>query len=301
MPSSHPDGRDPRYDAHLAPTLADVPLNPRRRLRDGTESASTSASVSSSRSSSCGNALRGVKRTRSTRSDTDDVGANAEASRRLPALHPRLPRPEPHQAGDEEEVFTLSPDPNQAEMMDIDARDDERVPPGSSTAPDTEAGPSGPIPEHTEAKGDLSSDDEPLRRRSRSFSRPEHRGEGRATAPAANGDASGHDNSLESALADLHSSPHSNHNRSPSPASTSTSSGPRYTAQEKGKGRAIQRSVIDVSDDEHFDESIQFIESRAAAPIAISDDEPDMDKEPPEAAIDDESAISAFSEQIGLV
>jgi hypothetical protein len=51
-----------------------------------------------------------------------------------------------------------------------------------------------------------------------------------------------------------------------------------------------------MSDDDLFDESIQFIESRAAPPIDISDDEEEMHQEPPEAAIDEESAISAFSE-----
>ncbi|BEI85995.1 hypothetical protein CcaverHIS002_0602820 [Cutaneotrichosporon cavernicola] len=102
-------------------------------------------------------------------------------------------------------------------------------------------------------------------------------------------------NTIESDLTE-NSGSGSNSNRSPSPTSTSTSSGPRYTTREKGKGRAIPRGLIDVSDsddDDMVDESIQFIESRAAPPIDITDDYDEQ--EPPEAAIDEESAISAFT------
>lgn len=56
-------------------------------------------------------------------------------------------------------------------------------------------------------------------------------------------------------------------------------------------------SVVELSDDEGFDESIQFIDSKPAPPIDITDDAESMvEDELPEVAIDEESSISAFSE-----
>ncbi|BEJ16831.1 hypothetical protein CspHIS471_0602320 [Cutaneotrichosporon sp. HIS471] len=271
----HPPDHDPRYDAHLAPTLADVPLNPRRRLRDGTASASVSSRASS-------RSVRGMKRTRSARSDSEaDVTANAEASRRLPVLHPRLPCPDDVEGSDA------------GASQPLDVEDERRSRSGSRSAPrmsspEVEEGPAAPEQLEPEDGDTVSSDDEPLRR---------------SRFPSLLG-SQGHDssdphpdNTFESDLTENSGSGSgSNSNRSPSPTSTSTSSGPRYTTREKGKGRAIPRGLIDMSDgddDDMVDESIQFIESRAAPPIDITDD--DDEQEPPEAAIDEDSAISAFT------
>lgn len=336
-----PPHPDPRYDAHLAPTLADVPLEPRRRLRDGTASSGSSRRGSVSSRGSRTSYSRGVKRSRSTTESTEDsqgeTSAYAEASRRLPALHPRLPRAQDNgYSGDEARETRRSTSLANAGVEEgRDVAEDEARP--SSSRRETAS------PRHRDRAEVMvvSSDDESLfGLRSRSSPRPrasalssqrqsvDHDlGEEGAgldvkestprSPPLSTNDASNHapdshpdslqpdsylaDSSFDSTLTTSDGS-HPSHgsNRSPSPASSSTeSSGPRrFTAQEKGKGRAISRpSVIEMSDEDAFDESIQFIDSKPAPPIDITDDDETMvEEEPPEAAIDEESSISAFSE-----
>ncbi|GMK58375.1 hypothetical protein CspeluHIS016_0504070 [Cutaneotrichosporon spelunceum] len=277
-----PPDRDPRYDAHLAPTLADVPLNPRRRLRDGTASASGSSRASS-------RSARGRKRTRSALSDSEmDTSANAEACRRLPVLHPRLPR--------QDDGAATSPDAGPSQPMDVNGdefRSRSHPAPLASSLPEIEGSPaSEQVEAQEDARGDVSSDDEPLGQRSRNSPSLV----GRSLTNGLYGDLPNPGNTVDFDLLGLDSASTPNSNRSPSLSAASTTSGPRYTAREKGKGRAIQGSLIELSDDEDdvVDESIRFIEKRAAPPIDVTGDG-EVDLEPPEAAIDEESAISAFT------
>lgn len=77
-----------------------------------------------------------------------------------------------------------------------------------------------------------------------------------------------------------------------SPGSASSDEGPRrFTAQEKGKGRAMPPEVIEIPDDEPgMDESIQFLDHAPAPPRPA--------KEVPSAIAEDD-ALSAFSELVG--
>lgn len=255
------------------------------------------------------------------------MSVNAEASRRLPPLRPRLPR-----APLEDALFSSDDEtPVRRRSRSTPQHVQSTPPPLDIEGGDGEVGPSanGALP-HREAEHVVdSSDDEPLSRRpSRNSPRrssprmlasppqrdstergdegveegyPRYSEHAPFDEPVPAPDSHPADSSFDSMLSTLNGShPSGGSNRSTSPAaSTSTeSSGPRrFTAQEKGKGRALSRpSVIEMSDDEAFDESIQFIHSKPAPPIDISDDEEAMMEEPPEAAIDEESSVAAFSE-----
>lgn len=206
-------------EEHAAPTLADVVLPPRRRLRDGTR-------ASSPRSKRA--------RTRSTRSgtSTDDLEPlDEEQHRRLPRLRtreratPRSPSPEPPQAS----TSLSPPPPPQAQLS-------EEGPPHTSR--------DSPTP-HTSLRD--------------------------------------HDQDAFASLDDpgIPGSPGS-------ATDTSGDEGPRrFTAAEKGKGRAMPPEVIEIPDDEPgMDESIQILDHTPAPPRPVKE---------VKSAIAEDDALSAFS------
>lgn len=223
------------------PTLADIALPPRRRLRDG----STSTASSRSNGTSSRPPAKSAKRTRSERSgssrsdhlgdpqDPNPSGAvpsrTAEESRRLPKLNPRA----------RSTLFYSS---------------------------DTDSGSDG---DDKDGAMERETNDAQKRQRDEYQLPPEV---------------------------------------APTSASTPSTGDPgerRFTAQEKGKGRAVAPAspspgpeIVTVSDDEEeedvpgadFDESIQFISSTPAS-------EPVAAEEEVEGIIDEDSSLSAFSEQ----
>lgn len=193
-------------EEHAAPTLADVVLPPRRRLRDGTRASSPKRA-----------------RTRSTRSgtSTDVENVDQEERRRLPRLRTRE-RADPRSASPDR------PPPDQ----------EERPPPSP----------------HSHS---LSAPHDPVHN-------PVH------------DPVHGHD---YDPVAEPAFEPFG------SPTSESSDDLPRFTAQEKGKGRAMPE-IIEI-DDEPMDESIQFLDHAPAPSRPVKE---------VQSAIAEDDALSAFSE-----